>query len=118
MNNYQINRPEGQGLWAFWMLIGLEYPVIVTFENKCVFFDTRISVQNLQRGRLNIWAMTAKGNIETIHQTRSKQRTGILFSFILLIIQPTMFLVNFSGYIEENRSIRRCCARRCCQICT
>lgn len=45
--------------------------------------------------------MTAKGNIETIHQTRSKQRTGILFSFILLIIQPTMFLVNFSGYIEE-----------------
>lgn len=54
--------------------------------------------------------MTAKGNIETIHQTRSKQRTGILFSFILLIIQPAMFLVNFSGYIEENRSIRRCSA--------
>ena len=52
MNNYQINRPEGQGLWAFWMLIGLECLVIVTFENKCVFFDTRISVQNLQRGDL------------------------------------------------------------------
>lgn len=36
-------------MWAFSMLIGLEYLVIVTFENKCMFFDTRISVQILDK---------------------------------------------------------------------
>lgn len=49
MHNYSINQPEGQELWAFSMLIGLEYPVIVTSENKCVFFDTGTSVQILDK---------------------------------------------------------------------
>ena len=49
--------------------------------------------------------MTAKGNIETIHQTRGKERVEKLFSLILLIVHSTVFLINFLGCMEANRFI-------------
>lgn len=92
-------------MWASSMLIGLECPVIVTFETSMCFLILAYPSKFLTR-RPNIWFVTAQENIETSHQTRRSDSVGKYFFpllIFLIAVQSVVVVINFSGYAEGKR---------------